>query len=196
MSVWHGAEHGHRRLLDTRVAVDEILPVGREVDVVMTILGRQQRQARTVVVHAIEARIVRHPWLSSARREVHVLAYLVHVLDLADVPLTRRQLVLQHAAAELRAREIDLAIRDRATRTAGGRTGLRYGGRAAAVEAIQVRPSVALRPPEGVRAVLGDIPADGVKRRWPDLDEGLARVARDHVHRARLRVDRREISTL
>ena len=59
-----------------------------------------------------------------------------------------------------------------------------------------MRPAIALRPPERIGAILGYVPTHGIKRRRADLDEGLAGVASDHVHVARLRVDRCEISAL
>ena len=52
-AVGHSAEHGHRRLFNPRIAVDEVLPVRREVDVMMTVLGRDQREARSVVADTI-----------------------------------------------------------------------------------------------------------------------------------------------
>ena len=162
----------------------------------MRVFGRDHREPRSVVADSIEPRIVGHARLTATGREVDVLVRFVDVLDLSDVPFTGRDLVLQHSAAELGRREVDLAIGRRRARRPRRRARLGNRRSSTSVEPIHVRPTVPLRPPESIGPILGHVPAHRIKRRRPNLDERLTRITRDDVHRATLRVDRCEISTL
>jgi hypothetical protein len=89
-------QHGDRRRVRFRIAVDEVLAGARQRDIVVGVFWREQRCAPAVHVDSIHMGEVRiAPLLASDRLKQQHAILLVHVDQLGDVSFPGRDLSLQ-----------------------------------------------------------------------------------------------------
>ncbi len=95
------AEHADGRRDGSRVAVDEVLPVRRERDLVVGAVRRQQAEPGAVEAHAVEVAEVGVSGLAAGAEEVDGAAPRVDAQHLQHVPVAARDRVLQAAGCEV-----------------------------------------------------------------------------------------------
>ena len=111
------AHHRNRRHIRLRVTVDEIMARGRQRNVVIGILRRQQLQPAAVEIHAIEVNEVRIAALLSPHgQEIGHAILLIHAQQLRDVAFAGGDLVLQLARWSGRKDKAGPSCRARKTR--------------------------------------------------------------------------------
>ena len=150
-AVGGAAQHRDRRLVNARVRVHEVAAARREHDLVIGVLGGEQRQVGAVEPDVVHVRVVGvAPRLPATRNKMDALARFIDVEHFAHDPGAGGDLVLEVSVA---------------------------------VEAIEMPPTVALRPPDHVIAALGHVPRGGTTARpaapVPQRDEGLRGIAQD-----------------